>query len=114
VDISKESSVREGGDSEVVGRVAQREIYGGGETLAPAKAANDASLLEGLTHGLLNEHGRALGKLRKDVDKLRGGNRHIEDGVTWSEAHGISNGAERMRNATLGCERCCFVSILVH
>src|SRR5258706_15657665 len=50
----------------------------------------------------------------KDVKKRRGGNRHIEDGVTRSKAHRFCKGAERMGNATLGCERCCFVSILIH
>src|SRR5260221_2318371 len=87
VDFTKEATACQCGDSEVIGRVAQREVYCGGETLAPAKVANDASFLEGLTHGLLHEYGRAIGYMRKDVHKLRGGNPPIQEGVTPIQEH---------------------------
>src|SRR5260221_6859389 len=64
VDFTEQATACQCGDSEVIGRVAQREVYCGGETLAPAKGANDASFLEGLTHGLLHEDGRAIGYIR--------------------------------------------------
>src|SRR5258708_35017536 len=52
--------------------------------------------------------------MRKDVDKLRGGNCHIEDGVRWSEAHGFGDGTEGARNTTPGCEFCSFGPLLIH
>ena len=113
VDFPEETTIRERRDGEVVGRVAEREVYGGDESFIPAKVADDEGLLESLAHGLLHEYGRTVRELRKDVDKLRSGNCHIEDGVRWSEAHGFGDGTEGMRNAPLGSEFCGFGSLLI-
>ena len=43
----------------------------------------------------VDAHRRAVIELRKDVDKLRGGYGHIEEGIRWSEAHGFGDGSER-------------------
>jgi len=87
MDFTEETAAHECGHSEIIGRVAQRKVYGGSEVLLAAEVADGASLLEGLPHGLLDEQCCVLGKPREDVDKLRGGNCHIEDGVGGSEAN---------------------------
>src|SRR5258708_15678454 len=104
VDFPQETTVRERPDGEVVGRVAEREVYGGDESFIPAKVADDEGLLESLAHGLLHEHGRTVRELRKDADKLRGGDCPIEDGVSWSEAHRLGGGTGRGGDTHPPCE----------
>src|SRR6266481_3304746 len=106
--------VRERRDGEVVRRVAQREVYGGDKTFLPAKVADDAGLFESLAHGLLHEYNRTIIELRKDADKLRSGNCHIEDRVRWSETHRFRDRAEGTRNATLGSEFSGSGPLLIH
>lgn len=61
VDFTKEALISQCSDGEIIGRIPEREVYGGDESLAPAKIANDTSFLQRLPHRLLNEHGRLIG-----------------------------------------------------
>ena len=60
VDFTKEAAVGQCGDGEIVGRVAQGEVYCGDEVLGAADVANSACLREGFSHGLLDECGCAI------------------------------------------------------
>src|SRR6267378_5327676 len=55
VDFPEETTVRERPNGEVIGSVAEREVYGGDEPFIPTKVADDEGLLESLAHGLLHE-----------------------------------------------------------
>jgi hypothetical protein len=48
------------------------------------------------------------------MDKLRGGNRHIEDRVKWSETHCFGGRAEGTRDSTLGSEFSGSGTLLIH
>src|SRR5262249_44275241 len=54
VDFTKEATAGQSSDSQIVGRVAEREIYGCDEAFGAADVANYACLREGLSHGLLD------------------------------------------------------------
>src|SRR5260370_23129481 len=87
VDFTKEATVGQRGDGEIVGRVAQRKVYGGDEVLGVADVTNAARLREGFSHGLLDQRRGTIGEMRKGVDELGGRGGGSEKRISPSEAH---------------------------
>ena len=70
VEVAEEAGFVEGNCGEVVGGVAELEVYGGGEAVLTAVVADGGGLFEGLAHGFLNEGSGSVGEVRQDGHDL--------------------------------------------
>ena len=98
MEIAEEAGFVEGYGAEVVGGVAELEVYGGGEAVLAAVVANGGGFFKGFAHGFLNEGGGSVGEVRQDSHDLRGGDGDVEDGVGWGEGDGLQDGIEGARD----------------
>jgi len=94
VEIAEEAGFVEGYGAEVVGGVAELEIYGGGEAVLAAVVADGGGFFEVIAHGFLDEGGGSVGEMREDGHDLRGGDGDVEDGIGWREGDGLLDGVE--------------------
>jgi len=94
VEVAEEAGFVEGYGAEVVGGVAELEVYCGGKAVLTAVVADGGGFFEGLAHGFLNKGRSAVGEMGQDGHDLRGWDGDVEDGVGWCEGDGSLDGVE--------------------